>query len=54
MPGYPVTSLIFSAACAFLIHSAVTYKARIAALACLLLPLRLLLYWISNRLERRS
>ena len=47
--GYPVIPLVFSAACAFLIYSAVCYKPRVAAISTLLLPLGLLLYWASQR-----
>jgi len=54
VPVYPVTPLVFSAVCAFLIHSAVTYKPKIAVISCLLLPLGLLLYSFSNRVENRS
>lgn len=54
VPGYPITPLIFGAVCAYLIYSAVTYKPKIAAISCLLLPLGLLLYWFSNRFASRS
>jgi len=47
--GYPVVALVFSAVCAFLIYSAVRYKPTVAAISALLLPLSLLLYWISQR-----
>jgi APA family basic amino acid/polyamine antiporter len=47
--GYPVVPLVFSAVCAFLIYSAVCYKPKVAAISALLLPLGLLLYWISQR-----
>jgi len=52
--GYPVTPLIFSAACAFLIYSAIIYKPTIAAISCLLLPTGLLLYWWSGHITRRA
>ena len=52
--GYPVIPLVFSAACAFLIYSAVCYKPRVAAISTLLLPLGLLLYWASQRADKRS
>lgn len=52
MSGYPLTPIVFSAACAFLIYSAVTYKPRIAAISTLLLPSGLLLYALSRRMER--
>jgi basic amino acid/polyamine antiporter, APA family len=53
VPGYPVTPLVFSAVCAYLIYSAVTYKPQIARISCLLLPLGLLFYWFSNRFASR-
>ncbi|NQU24972.1 MAG: amino acid permease [Candidatus Nealsonbacteria bacterium] len=49
--GYPVTTLIFCAVCGFLIYSAVVYKPWIAAVSCVILPLGLPLYWLSNRLS---
>lgn len=52
--GYPVIPLVFSAVCAFLIYSAVCYKPRVAAISTLLLPLGLLLYWASQRADKRS
>lgn len=52
--GYPVIPLVFSAACAFLIYSAVCYKPRVAAISTLLLPLGLFLYWASQRAAKRS
>jgi amino acid transporter len=52
--GYPFTPLLFCAACAYLIYSAVLYKPRVAAVSCLLLPLGLLLYRFSRRLDQRS
>jgi amino acid transporter len=53
LTGYPVTPLLFSAVCAFLIYSAICYKPHIAALSCLLVPSGLLLFWFSNRQARR-
>jgi len=47
--GYPVTPLVFAAVCAFLIHSAVTYKPWIAACSGLLLLSGLPLFWLSRR-----
>lgn len=54
IPGYPVTPLVFAGVCVFLIYSAVTYKPQVAAAACALLPLGLVLYALSRRLERRE
>ena len=51
--GFPVTPLIFSAVSGFLIYSAVIYKPRVAAISCLLVPLGVLLYWLSNRLATK-
>lgn len=47
--GYPATTLIFCAACVFLIYSAVTYKPRVAAVSCVLLLLGLPIYWLTTR-----
>jgi amino acid transporter len=47
--GYPLTPLVFSAVCAFLIYSAIIYKPKVAAVCCLLVPTGLLLYWWSER-----
>ncbi|MCZ6795754.1 MAG: amino acid permease [Planctomycetota bacterium] len=49
--GYPVTTLIFCAVCAFLIYRTVTYKPCIAAASCALLLLGLPVYWLSKRLS---
>jgi len=49
--GYPFTPLIFAAVCLFLIHSAATYKPRIALVSGVLLLLGLPLYRLSNRLS---
>ncbi len=49
VPGYPLTPLVFSAACVFLIYNAIIYKPHIAAISCLLVPTGLLLYWLSAR-----
>ena len=51
--GYPVTTIVFCAACAFLIHSAVTYKPWIAAVSFAILILGLPLYWVSQRRPSR-
>ncbi|MHC4942981.1 MAG: APC family permease [Planctomycetota bacterium] len=47
--GYPVTTLIFSAVCAFLIYSAVVYKPEVAAVSCALVLLGLPVYWLFAR-----
>jgi amino acid transporter len=47
--GYPIPTIIFSAVCAFLIYSAVTYKPEIAAAALGICLLGLPLYWYSTR-----
>ncbi len=47
--GYPVTTLVFAATCAFLACSAVVHKPWIAAAALALLLLGPPLYWLSNR-----
>jgi len=49
--GYPVTTILFCAVCAFLIYSAVIYKPWIAAASCIILPLGLPIYWLSKRSE---
>jgi hypothetical protein len=48
--GYPVTTIVFCAVCAFLIYSAVTYKWHIAVAALAILLCGLPLYLLSNRL----
>lgn len=52
--GYPVTTLVFCAACAFLAYSAVRYKPLIALSACGIMLLGLPLYWITSRAASRS
>jgi amino acid transporter len=52
--GYPLVPLLFSAVCAFLIYSAVCYKPQVAAISTLILPLGLLLYWISQWISRMA
>lgn len=47
--GYPVTTIVFCAACACLIRSAVTYRPWIAAISGAVLLLGLPIYWISSR-----
>jgi APA family basic amino acid/polyamine antiporter len=49
--GYPATTIIFCAVCAFLIYSAVIYKPWIAAISCVILPLGLPVYWLSRRAQ---
>jgi len=46
--GYPVTTIIFCAVCAFLIYSAVDYKPWIALTACVVLLAGMLLYWLTE------
>lgn len=50
--GYPVTTLVFCAVCAFLIYSAVVYKPAIAAATAVILMAGLPIYWISRRVSR--
>ena len=47
--GYPVTTIIFCAVCAFLIYGAITYKPWIAVSSCVLLLLGLPIYWLTTR-----
>ena len=47
--GYPLTTIVFCAVCAFLIYSAVTYKPQIAAASGILILLGLPVYWLSSR-----
>ncbi len=47
--GYPVTTLVFCAVCAFLIYGAITYKPWIAVSSCVLLLLGLPVYWLTTR-----
>jgi amino acid transporter len=47
--GYPFTTVIFCATCAFLIYSAVTYRPWIAAASGFLLALGLPVYWLTRR-----
>jgi amino acid transporter len=49
VPGYPLTPLVFAAACLFLIRSAVLYRPLIAAAAAALLLLGLGLWWLTSR-----
>ena len=55
--GYPFTTLIFCAVCAFLIYSAVDYAFDNATLIvyvlCVVVPLGLPVYWFSRRLSTR-
>ncbi len=50
--GYPFSTLVFCAVCAFLIASAITYKPTIAVAACVLILLGLPLYWLTSRQPR--
>ena len=56
--GYPFTTIIFCAVCAFLIYSAVDYALKnmpwTAAISYILLPLGLPIYWITSRRGRRT
>jgi APA family basic amino acid/polyamine antiporter len=47
--GYPVTTLAFSAVCAFLVYSAVVYKPAVAIASVGLLALGLPIYYFTNR-----
>jgi amino acid transporter len=47
--GYPVTTLIFCAVCAFLIYGAVVYKPVIAAVTVAILAAGLPIYWLGRR-----
>ena len=47
--GYPVTTLVFCAVCAFLIHGAVSYRPLVAAVSCLVIALGLPLYLATSR-----
>ena len=46
--GYPLTTLVFCAACGFLIYSALVYKPRIAAISGAILLAGLPIYWLSR------
>lgn len=56
--GYPFTTIIFCAVCAFLIYSAVDFALKnmpwTAAISYVLLPLGLPIYWLTARKGRRS
>jgi len=52
VPGYPVTPLIFSAVCGWLIYRAILYKPWISLAALGIVALGLPLYWLTR--ERRS
>ncbi|UCG57471.1 MAG: amino acid permease [Phycisphaerales bacterium] len=52
--GYPVTTIIFSAVCAFLIYSAIVYKPWVAATACGVLLVGLLIYWFAEIIRKRT
>jgi amino acid transporter len=47
--GYPVTTLVFCAVCAFLIYSAIVYKPEIAVVSCVLILLGLPIYRFTTR-----
>lgn len=50
--GYPFTTLIFCAVCAFLIYSAITYKPQVAIASVVILLLGLPVYWWSNSMKK--
>ncbi|MFW6169209.1 MAG: amino acid permease, partial [Planctomycetota bacterium] len=52
--GYPVTTLLFMAVCAFLVYSAVIYKPRIALVGVVVLLLGVPIYWFSQRNTNRA
>ena len=52
--GYPVTTLVFTGVCLFLIYSAVTFKPWSAAIACGLWLRGVPLWRLSNRLSSRG
>lgn len=52
--GYPVTTLLFMAVCAFLVYSAVIYKPRIALVGVVVLLLGVPIYWFSKRNTDRA
>ena len=47
--GYPVTTLIFSAVCGYLIYRAIIYKPQIATAGLVILLLGLPIYWLTLR-----
>lgn len=47
--GYPFTTLIFAAVCAFLIYSTLEYKPWLASIPCGIGLLGLPIYWVSTR-----
>jgi amino acid transporter len=47
--GYPVTTLIFCAVCAFLIYGAISYKPLISTIALGIIFLGLPIYWLTPR-----
>ncbi|MGQ9524758.1 MAG: APC family permease [Armatimonadota bacterium] len=47
--GYPLTTIVFCAACAYLAYSAIRYKPLIALSACGITLLGLPLYWATSR-----
>ena len=50
MTGYPLTTIVFSATCAFLIQSARSYRPEVAKVALLISLIGFPLYWLSSRL----
>jgi amino acid transporter len=51
--GFPFTTLIFCAVCAYLIRSAVIYRPEVAEASLGILLLGLPIYWVSRRFEAR-
>ena len=52
--GYPVTTMVFCAVCAFLIYSAVAYKPGMAAVSCAIVLVGLPVYWLGKRRSARG
>ncbi|NLS93075.1 MAG: amino acid permease [Planctomycetaceae bacterium] len=50
--GFPVTTLIFSAVCGYLIYRAIIYKPQVAAAGWIILLVGLPIYWLSSRAGR--
>jgi len=46
--GYPYTTLVFCATCAYLIYSAVTYRPGLSAVPCIILLAGLPIYWLTR------
>lgn len=50
--GFPVTTLVFSAVCGYLIYRAIIYKPQVAAVGWIILLAGLPIYWLSGRARR--